>query len=41
VGRHPGLLGLEIAEFNPDKDVNNRTAELVIDLLAATVGLRG
>lgn len=41
MGRHPGLLGLEIAEFNPDKDVNNRTAKLVIDLLAATVGLRG
>ncbi len=40
-GRQPGLLGLEIAEFNPDRDVNNRTAELVIDLLAAMVGLRG
>jgi arginase len=41
VGRHPRLLGLEIAEFNPHKDVDNRTAERVIDLLAATVGLRG
>jgi arginase len=41
MGRLPGLLGLEIAEFNPHRDVDKRTAELVIGLLVAMVGLRG
>jgi arginase len=34
--RHdPALLGIEIAEFNPFRDRNNKTAQLVIDLMSA------
>ena len=41
VANHPALLGVEIAEFNPDKDVNDRTADLVYKLLASVAGMRG
>lgn len=33
LGQHPACCGLEIAEFHPDRDVNNYTANLVIKLL--------
>lgn len=32
--RHPQLLGIEIAEFNPFRDRNDKTATLVIDLMS-------
>ncbi|MGH6635668.1 MAG: arginase [Gammaproteobacteria bacterium] len=35
VARQPKLVGLEVTEFNPLRDVNERTAKLVCDLLAA------
>lgn len=41
IADEPALLGVEIAELNPEKDVNNKTAELVHHLLASIVGLRG
>lgn len=30
---HPSLLGLEIVEFNPDLDVDNKTLDIIISLL--------
>ena len=38
IGDHPNLVGVEIAEFNPDRDVERKTAALVYRLLAAMVG---
>lgn len=38
IGDHPNLVGVEIAEFNPDRDIERKTAELVYRLLAAMVG---
>ncbi len=38
VAQQPKLVGLEVTEFNPLRDVNQKTAKLVCDLLAA--GLR-
>lgn len=38
IGDHPNLVGVEIAEFNPDKDIDSKTAELVYRLLASMVG---
>lgn len=35
IGYHPHLRGLEIAEFNPDLDRNNITAQLIIDIAKA------
>jgi arginase len=33
IGYHPRLKGLEIAEFNPEKDRNNITAQLILDIV--------
>lgn len=33
LGHHPHLLGLEIAEFNPSLDKENRTAYLILDII--------
>ncbi|MFQ5759869.1 MAG: arginase [Acidiferrobacterales bacterium] len=38
IGDHPNLVGVEIAEFNPDRDIERKTAALVYRLLAAMVG---
>ena len=38
IGDHPNLVGVEIAELNPDKDIDGKTAELVYRLLASMVG---
>ncbi len=35
VAQQPKLVGLEVTEFNPLRDVNKKTAKLVCDLLAA------
>lgn len=35
VGQHPACCGIEVAEFHPDRDVNNYTANLVVKLLQA------
>ncbi len=32
--KHPALLGIEIAEYNPFRDRGNKTADLVIHLLS-------
>lgn len=37
VGQHPSFCGVEVTEFNPDRDKNNYTANLAIKLLQ-TVG---
>jgi len=39
-GRH-NLAGVEIAEFNPERDVNGATATLIYELLASIAGKRG
>jgi arginase len=39
-GRHD-LTGVEIAEFNPERDVNGATATLIYELLASIAGKRG
>ncbi len=33
IGGDPSLLGIEVAEFNPDCDIDNRTADLVCALV--------
>lgn len=35
VAQQPKLVGLEVTEFNPLRDINKKTAKLVCDLLAA------
>lgn len=35
IGQHPACCGVEITEFNPDRDSNNYTANLAIKLLQA------
>ena len=35
---HPGLVGMEVAEFNPHRDRHQRTARLTCELVAATLG---
>ncbi len=37
---HTDLVGMEIVEFNPDRDVGGRTATVVGDLLIAAMGRR-
>lgn len=39
-GRHD-LAGVEIAEFNPERDVNGATATLIYEMLASIAGKRG
>lgn len=39
VAEEPKLVGLEIAEFNPLRDVNKKTVTLICDLLAASFSL--
>ncbi len=41
LARHPNLAGVEIAEFNPERDVNGATATLIYELLASIAGKRG
>ncbi len=36
--RHPKLCGLEISEFNPEKDINNKTLHLMKTLVDAFYG---
>lgn len=38
---HQDLAGVEIAEFNPERDVNGATATLIYELLASIAGKRG
>jgi arginase family enzyme len=35
------LTGVEIAEFNPERDINGATATLIYELLASIAGKRG
>jgi arginase family enzyme len=35
IGRHPRLRALEIVEYSPELDREQRTATLVLDLLAS------
>ncbi|MFQ5937375.1 MAG: arginase, partial [Acidiferrobacterales bacterium] len=34
-------VGVELAEYNPDKDVNGMTADLICELFASVSGMRG
>ncbi|MGZ5621026.1 MAG: arginase [Methylobacter sp.] len=38
INRHPKICGLEISEFNPEKDFNNRTLYLMKDIIEAFYG---
>jgi len=38
VAAHPKLIGVEIAEFNPQLDVARRTTDLITDLLTVVAG---
>jgi arginase len=38
---HHDLAGVEIAEFNPERDINGATATLIYELLASIAGKRG
>jgi arginase len=38
LAQDPAFLALEIAEFNPHKDVNNKTCQLVWDLVSTVTG---
>ncbi|MGR9088938.1 MAG: arginase [Gammaproteobacteria bacterium] len=40
IGRHPKVCGLEISEFNPDKDCNNKTLYLMKAIIEAFYGAR-
>lgn len=33
IARHKNLLGIEIAEFNPERDINDATLDLVNELI--------
>ena len=35
--RHKNLLGLDIAQFNPEKDANGDCAKKIVDLLVETL----
>ena len=39
-GRGPALAGLEITEYNPDRDRDGKTARLVISTIAALLAPR-
>jgi arginase len=41
LSRYDELVGVEIAEFNPDRDVDGVTAVLIYELLASIAGKRG
>ena len=41
LSRYHDLVGVEIAEFNPDRDVDGVTAVLLYELLASIAGKRG
>ncbi len=41
MSRYDDLVGVEIAEFNPDRDVDGVTAMLIYELLASIAGKRG
>lgn len=41
LSRYDDLVGVEIAEFNPDRDVDGVTAVLIYELLASIAGKRG
>lgn len=41
LSRYDELVGVEIAEFNPDRDVDGMTAVLIYELLASIAGKRG
>ena len=41
LSRYHDLVGVEIAEFNPDRDVDGLTAALLYELLASIAGKRG
>ncbi|MGZ8187019.1 MAG: arginase family protein, partial [Methylobacter sp.] len=38
INRHPKICGLEISEFNPEKDTNNKTLNLMKDIIEAFYG---
>jgi arginase len=41
LARDPRLVGLEIAEFNPCLDVEHKTRDLLVELVAIFAGDRG
>ncbi|MGZ4954349.1 MAG: arginase family protein [Methylobacter sp.] len=38
INRHPKICGLEISEFNPEKDDNNKTLHLMKAIVEAYYG---
>ncbi|MCX7095239.1 MAG: arginase [Methylobacter sp.] len=40
INRHPKICGLELCEFNPEKDAQNRTLHLMKDIVEAVYGER-
>lgn len=38
INRHPKVCGLEISEFNPEKDIKNKTLDLMKDMVEAFYG---
>jgi arginase len=40
IARHKNLLGLDVAQYNPDKDSDNNGAQKIVDLLVETLAVR-
>lgn len=38
IGQQPNIIGMDVVEYNPNHDIDNKTAELAIELIAKMLG---